>query len=372
MNRRQFASLMIGGAAVGLSPPARADRDPAEAKTEFVTLKNLRLESGVVLPEVSIAYHAFGKLAADGRNAVLLMHGFTAGHHMIGRAGSAVGSWDALAGPDKAIDTNRLFVVSSNMLGSCFGSTGPASINPATGKLWGPDFPAITAIDIVTAQQRLLEALGVKRLLAVSGPSYGGMLAFQWGVSFPDFVDAIVPVVAGPKAHDLEAPFKALSEWLAADPNWNGGWYYDKGGIAASMTDYYVAYLENYGIDAQLKPRFPNEAARKAEIRRRAEAWSRVFDGNTLLTLFRAVLHFDAEKDFARLKGRKALYVLSRSDHDYPPSTAPAIIARMRAAGADATYFEIDSDLGHFASGADAAKWAPRLRAFMASLEGRR
>ncbi|MBV9833854.1 MAG: alpha/beta fold hydrolase [Alphaproteobacteria bacterium] len=372
MNRRQFASLLIGGATVGFSMPARADRELGEAKTQFVTLKDFRLQSGVVLPEVSIAYHAFGTLAADGRNAVLLMHGYTAGHHMIGRAGGAVGSWDVLAGPGKAIDTDRLFVVSSNMLGSCFGSTGPASINPATGKPWGPDFPAITAIDIVTAQRRLLEALGVQHVLAVTGPSYGGMLAFQWGVSFPDFVDAIVPVVAGPKSHDLDAPLKVLSDWLAEDPNWNGGWYYDKGGIAATMADFYVGYLENYGIDAQLRPRFPDEAARKAEIRRRAEAWARVFDGNALLALYRAVVRFDAEKDFARLKGKKVLYVLSRSDHDYPPSIAPGIIAKMRTAGADAAYFEIDSDLGHFASGADGAKWAPRLRAFMDGLDKRR
>jgi homoserine O-acetyltransferase len=217
----------------------------------------------------------------------------------------------------------------------------------------------------------LLEALGVKHVLAVAGPSYGGMLAFQWGVTFPDFVDAIVPVVAGPKAHGFEAPLKALSDWFAADPNWSGGWYYDKGGVATSLADFYVSYLENYGIDAQLTPRFPDTAARKAEIRRRAEAWARAFDANSLLALFRAVLRFDAEKDFARLKA-KMLYVLSRSDHDYPPSIAPDIIARMRASGADVAYFEIDSDLGHFASGADGAKWAPRLRVFMASLDRRR
>ncbi|MGE0424535.1 MAG: alpha/beta fold hydrolase [Reyranellaceae bacterium] len=368
MNRRQFATLVIGGAAVGFAAPSRAERDLGEATTRFVTLKDFRLESGVVLREVTIAYHAFGTLAADGRNAVLLMHGYTAGHHMIGRFGTRGGSWGVLAGPGRAIDTDRLFVVSANMLGSCFGSTGPASINPATGRPWGPDFPAITTVDIVTAQRRLLEALGVKHLLAVAGPSYGGLLAFQWGVTFPDFVEAIVPVVAEPKVHDLEASLKALVDWLESDPNWNGGWYYDNGGIAATMADFYVGYLENYGIDAQLKSHFPDETARKAEIRRRAVAWSKVFDGNSLLVLYRAVLHFNAEKDFARLKGKKVLYVLSRSDHDYPPSIAPGIIAAMRAAGADAAYFEIDSDLGHFASGADAAKWAPRLALFMGSL----
>ena len=134
------------------------------------------------------------------------------------------------------------------------------------------------------------------------------------------------------------------------------------------LTDMRVATLKRYGIDEQLAARFPEPAAREAEIRRRAEGWAKAFDGNSLVVLRKAAVRFDAEKDFGRLKAR-VLYVLSRTDKVFPPSLAPGVMASLKAAGASADYFEIDSDFGHSASGLDATKWAPRLKAFMADLQ---
>ena len=355
-----------------MAAAAQAQGDPLKAKRDTFAIKNFKLESGTVMPEVTIAYETYGTLAPDGRNAVLLTHGYTSSQHMAGRAGAngAEGSWDGLVGPGKAIDTDRLFVVSSNMLGSSFGSTNPAFANPATGKPYGPDFPDITLVDIVNAQKALLEGLGVKHLVAVAGPSFGGYQTFQWGVTHPDFMDGLVAVVSAPKGSGGEAAVKSLVDSLAKDPNWNGGRYYDKGGVTPILTEMRVATLKRYGIDEQLAAKFPDTDAREAEIKRRAETWSKVFDANSLVVLRKASVRFDAEKDMAKIKA-KVLYVLSRTDKLFPPSIAPDVMAKLKAVGVSADYFEIDSDFGHSASGLDAAKWAPRLKTFMAGLEKR-
>jgi homoserine O-acetyltransferase len=355
-----------------LASAARAEGSVGIVDTRRFDTRNFRLESGVVLPEMTIAYETYGKPATDGRNVVLLTHGFTSSQHMAGRssANGAEGSWDGLVGPGKAIDTDRLFVVSSNMLGSSFGSTSPAHTNPATGKPYGPDFPDVTLVDIVNAQKALLDHLGVKHLVAVAGPSFGGYQTFQWGVAYPDFMDGLVPVVSAPKGSGGQAAVQALIDQLAKDPNWNGGWYYDKGGIATTLTAMRVATLKRYGIDEQLADKFPDKAAREAEIVKRAQAWSAVFDGNSLVALRKASVRFDAEKDMAKIRAR-VLYVLSRTDKVFPPTIAPDVMAKLKAAGVAADYFEIDSDFGHSASGLDAAKWAPRLKGFMAGLEKR-
>jgi homoserine O-acetyltransferase len=359
-------------AAVLTGTAAHAVDDPLKMQKATFATKNFKLVSGTVMPEITIAYETYGTLAPGGRNAVLLTHGYTSSQHMAGRAGAngAEGSWDGLVGPGKAIDTDRLFVVSSNMLGSSYGSTNPAFTNPATGKPYGPDFPDITLVDIVTAQKALLDSLGVKHLVAVAGPSFGGYQTYQWGVTYPDFMDGLVAVVSAPKGSGGDAAVKSLVDTLAKDPNWNGGWYYDKGGITGTLTDMRVATLRRYGIDEQLAAQFPDKANREAEIRKRAETWSKVFDGNSLVVLRKASVRFDAEKDMPKIKA-KVLYVLSRTDKVFPPTIAPDVMAKLKAAGVSADYFEIDSEFGHSASGLDAAKWAPRLKAFMATLEKR-
>ncbi len=372
MRRRPLLAALSMTPAL-IAAGARAQGELVDVQKRAFSIRRFRLESGVVMPEITIAYETYGTLSSDGRNAVLLTHGFTSSQHMAGRyadggaANGAEGSWNGLVGPGKAIDTDKLFVVSSNMLGSSYGSTSPAHLNPARGHQWGPDFPDITLVDIVNAQKALLDGIGVRHLVAVAGPSFGGYQTFQWGVSYPDFMDGLVPVVSAPKGSGGEAAVKSLVAQLAKDPHWNNGWYYDTGGVTGTLTDMRVATLRRYGIDEQLTDKFPDKAARDTEIVRRALAWAKAFDANSLVVLRKASVGFDAEKDFAKIRAR-LLYVLSRTDKVFPPSIAPDVMARLKSAGVSADYFEIDSDYGHSASGLDAAKWAPRLKAFMADL----
>ena len=253
------------------------------------------------------------------------------------------------------------------MLGSSYGSTNAASIDPGTGKPYGSRFPRITVEDIVRAQKHLLDGLGVKHLRAVVGPSYGGFQAFQWGVTFPDFMDGIVPVVTSPKppASDRVA---GLLKWFEPDPNWNGGDYYETGGVEQTLTALRVDTLTRYGLADSLAARYPTKAEADAELRRIAASWAEIFDANSLFILGRAMEEYDVESRFDRIKV-PVLFVLSRTDALFPPSLAPGVMAGLKAAGVDASYFEIDSDHGHLASGADAEKWAPALRAFMTKLE---
>jgi homoserine O-acetyltransferase/O-succinyltransferase len=335
---------------------------------KMFTIENFRLESGAVLPQAVIAYETYGTLAADGRNALLLAHGFTSNHHAAGRyaaSDSETGWWDPLIGPGRAIDTDRLFVISTNMLGSSYGSTNPASLNPKTGKPYGPDFPEITLVDIVAVQKRLLDALGVKHLLAVAGPSYGGYQTFQWGVTYPDMMDALVAVVSAPKGGGTDDRVAALRQRFAADPNWNGGWYYEKGGIVPTLTALRIETLKRYGAEEVLAQQIANAEKREAALRSAAEKWAHEFDANGMLRLAHASSFFDAEKDFAKMRA-KLLYVLSSTDKLFPPSIAPDVMGKLKAAGVDATFFELKSSYGHLASRADADKWAPTLKAFLA------
>jgi len=348
-----------------------------DVESKLFTSQNFQLESGVVLPRLTIAYETYGRLAADGRNAVLATHGYTSSHHVAGRyrpGGAAkglkdgdIGTWDKLIGPGKAIDTNRLFVVSSNMLGSSYGSTNPAALNPETGKVYGPDFPRITVGDIVRAQKTLLDHLGVAHLIAVAGPSYGGYQAFQWAVTFPDFMHGIVPAVTAPRNVGLPQATQLLIDRLAKDPNWNGGWYYDRGGVATALMQMRVDTLKSYGIEAQLRGQHPEPAALEAAIRELARPWVEAFDANSLVVLRRALETYDTTPAFARIKA-KVLYVLSRTDKLFPPTLAPGVMAALKAAGVDARYVDLDSAFGHLASAADGEKWAPALAAFMAEL----
>jgi homoserine O-acetyltransferase len=332
-----------------------------------MNLGSFTLESGQVLPEVTIAYETYGELATDGRNAILIAHGYTNNHHAAGRyrpADIQTGWWDRLIGPGRAIDTTRFFVVSSNALGSCYGTTGPASVNPATGKPYGPEFPDISMRDIVIAQHQLLARLGVTHLVAVAGPSMGGRQAFQWAVTYPDFVDGVVPVASSPKGLGKDDAVQALIQRLSTDPNWNNGWYYERGGIAPTLMAIRMETLRRYGIDAVLGDSHPDPEEREERIRRQAAAWAQRFDAHSLVVLRKASVRFDAQRDFGAIKS-KVLYVLSRTDRLFPPSMGARVMGRLQAAGVDATYVEIDSDFGHLASGREAEQWAPALRSFL-------
>src|SRR5438132_406658 len=354
--------------------PLHPAADIGAVEDRFFTLRNFPLTDGTVMPEATIAYETYGRPAPDGRNAILCTHGYTGSPHFAGRNpanGNQPGSWDGLIGPGRAIDTDKLFVVASNMLGSSFGSTNAASIDPATGQPYGPDFPAISIRDIVAAQRALLDSLKVKHLVAVAGPSYGGYQAFQWAVAYPDFMDGIVPVNTAPWASvNTDKQLAEVQARLATDPEWHGGHYYGKGGAKTVLTEIRVETLKRYGIETALAPRYPDPTEREAAIRKVAADWARKWDANSLIILRRALLGFDTRPDFAKIKA-KVLYVLCRTDALFPPKIAPDVIKALGEAGVEARYFEIDSDLGHSSSGPEHAKWSPVLREFLAPLVAR-
>ncbi len=334
------------------------------------TLRNFQLENGTVMPEVTIAYRTLGKMAPNGRNnTVLVTHGYTSGPQMIepgsDSAAGFEGGWSQLVGPGKPIDTDRFFVICPNMLGSSYGSTNAAGINPETGKPYGSDFPRITVKDIVASQYCLLKDLGVEHLVAVVGPSYGGYQAFQWAVSFPDYMSGIVPVVTAPKVDGTRT--RAIVSRLEQDSDWNNGDYYDHGSLRDTLAKIRVETLERYGLEEWLKQKIAEHEERQKEIYRMAAAWAEEFDANSLVILSRALENFDTEPYFNRIKA-KVLYVLSKTDKLFPPSLGPEVMEKLEEAGVDAGYFEINSEYGHLASGLDADKWAERLRLFINSL----
>jgi homoserine O-acetyltransferase len=336
-------------------------------------IKDFRLESGVAMPAVTIAYRTLGVLTPNRDNAVLITHGNTSGPQMIDPDGSTgEGSWKDLVGPGKPVDTNRFFAICPNMLGSSYGSTNAASIDPATGKPYGPRFPDITVGDIVATQHALLGHFGIEKLVAIVGPSYGGFQAFQWAVNYPDRMKGIAAVVTSPAVPRERSAgnVERLTTALAKDPNWNGGDYYERGGIPQTMTQIRIATLKTYGIEARLAKTMSDPQQIEAAIRDEAARWAQGFDANSLLILAKALRGFDTTPRFRDIKA-KLLYVLSRTDRLFPPELAPVVMAALKQAGVDADYFLLDSEYGHSASGLDAQKWAPRLRQFMESLDRR-
>jgi homoserine O-acetyltransferase len=334
-------------------------------------IENFRLRSGVLMPSVTIAYRTLGVLAPDRDNVVLVTHGNTSGPQMIDPGGSTgEGSWNELVGPGKPVDTDRYFVICPNMLGSSYGSTNAASPDPSTGKPYGPRFPDITVSDIVATQRALLGHLGIERLAAIVGPSYGGFQAFQWAVDYPGTMRGLAAIVTAPRLprERAEGNVERLLATLSSDPNWNGGDYYDRGGVLETMIQIRSATLKTYGIETRLKDTMSDPAQIEAAIRDEAMRWARGFDANSLLILAKALRGFDVTAQLRNIKS-KVLYVLSRTDRLFPPELAPAVMQGLKDAGVDADYFLLDSEYGHSASGREAAKWGPRLRQFMERLD---
>ncbi|MBL0124473.1 MAG: alpha/beta fold hydrolase [Betaproteobacteria bacterium] len=328
--------------------------------------RDFRLESGAGLAEAVTAYRTLGQLNAEGTNAVLILHGYTTGPAMLDAgANVAEGSWSDLVGPGKAIDSNRYFVVCPNMLGSSYGSTGPGSIDPATKEPYGIDFPAITLKDIVALQKRLLDNLGVTRLAAVAGPSLGGYQSLQWAVSYPAFVERVVAAVSAPFNPPSAVQSTPLRAQLALEPAWNSG-HPAPGAMRDWLARLRVATLTRYGVDADLAPRFPDQTARAAEIQRLAMDWAAVFDACSLLTLAHAAENFDLRARLSEIRA-PLLMVMSRSDSVFSPQLAREFAPLLSAAGVRWSYFELDSNKGHFASGADAHLWSDTLREFLST-----
>jgi len=314
---------------------------------------DFRLESGVVLPHMTVAFRKLGQLNAARDNVVLVLHGYTTGPAMLDAcANVAEGSWSELVGPGKPVDTSRWCVICPNMLGSSYGSTGPS----------GPDFPAITVADIVNAQKALLDALGVTRLAAVTGPSFGAYQAFQWAASYPHMVGRVVAAVGAPW-HPAPPAAAGILQALQEDPGWEAWCGGDAEAMLPFLTAQRIRTLTLYGVDAELSGRIPDAAARAAEVARLAREWAEGFNPMSLVVLMQAAEGFDLRAQLPAMRA-PVLYVLSRTDPLFSPALGREV---MQLPGTENwTYVELDSDKGHFASGADAALWAEALRTFMA------
>ena len=329
----------------------------------YHTGPDLVLASGARLAAPTTAYRSMGRLNAAGDNSVLVLHGYTTGPAMLDAdANVAEGSWSELAGPGMPIDSERYFVVCPNMLGSSYGSTGPASIDPATGNPYGLEFPGLTVADIVAVQKQLLDALGVRRLAAVTGPSFGAYQAFQWAVSYPEMVERVVAAVGAPWHPGAPGAARAILATLEADPGWSAWRDGQADALLDCLTAMRSATLARYGVEAELAPRFPDPAARALEVARLAREWASGFDPLSLVILMAAAESFDLREELGAIRA-PVLYVVSRSDEVFSPTLARGIAAL--PAARDWSFVVLDSDKGHFASGADAALWADLLRRFM-------
>jgi homoserine O-acetyltransferase len=313
-----------------------------------------KLAGGQTLPRLKVAYRSMGTLNAAGTNGVLVLHGYTTGPSMLD-AGSNVaeGSWSELVGPGRPIDTDKYFVICPNMLGSCYGSTGPKA---------GEDFPAITVVDIVNSQKALLDALGVSRLAAVAGPSFGAYQSFQWAVSYPAMVERVIAAVGAPFHPAPSGAARAIQAGLTADPGWPAWRAGEVNAMRPCLTDMRIDTLTKYGVDAELAPRIPDANVRAAEVARLAREWADEFNPMSLVVLMQAAESFDLRTQLAGIKA-PVLYVLSRTDPVFSPELASVVLALPGAQ--HWTYKELDSEKGHFASGADATLWADDLRRFM-------
>lgn len=314
----------------------------------------LRLRSGVVLPQVQVAYTCRGRLASTGDNAILVTHGYTSAHTMI-EPGHIVaeGSWADLVGPGRPLDTDRHCVVCSNMLGSCFGTTGPRSIDPATGEPWGLRFPDITLADIVEVQHRLLGALGVTRLRAVIGPSYGGFQALQWALDRPDRVGAIGVISSGLRSPPGHGQAQQIAR-LAASAQWHDGRYHDRGGMVETLLALRRQTLQAYGLERLFAARGLSEAEARERLDAACRQWAQHFDANSLPVLAGAAERFDVRDRLHEIRAR-VLMVQATTDAIFPANDAArADLARIAA---PTRYVALDSPFGHMAASVEAARW---------------
>jgi homoserine O-acetyltransferase len=331
----------------------------------------LRLDGGALLSPVEIAYETYGTLAPDGGNAILLCHALTGDQHVASPhpVTGKPGWWTRMVGPGKPVDPERHFIVCANVLGSCMGSSGPATVNPATGKPWGMDFPVITIRDMVRAQAMLLDHLGVGRLKAVVGGSMGGMQALSWPATFPDRVEAVV-VIASTARHSAQniAFHEVGRQAVMADPRWNGGAYYDgeppAAGLAVARMAAHITYLSEAGLTEKFGRRLQAREAKsfgfdadfqiESYLRHQGLSFVDRFDANAYLYITRAMDYFDLAEEHGGLlasafRETKARFCLVSFDTDwlYPTRDSRAIVHALNAAGAPVSFVELSSPFGH-------------------------
>ncbi|WP_051881690.1 homoserine O-acetyltransferase MetX [Parvularcula oceani] len=345
---------------------------PGEGET--ARLGALSLDSGVTLPEVTVAYETYGALNADRTNAVLVCHPLTA-DQFAGREHPVTGKpgwWERLIGPGRLLDTDRLFVICPNVLGGCMGSTGPASIDPGTGRPYGLNFPVVTIGDMVRAQAALLDALGIDRLLAVVGGSMGGMQALTWAARHPERV-ANAAIIASAARHTPQniAFHEVGRQAVMADPDWRDGTYAPdeppRRGLAVARMTAHVTYLSEPALEAKFGRRFQNGSAPgfgfdadfqvESYLRHQGKSFTDRFDANSYLYITRAMDYFDLGRDCGEDEGALArcfsgtktrfLLVSFTSDWLYPTAESRRVVRALHGAGAEVSFVEVESDRGH-------------------------
>ena len=328
----------------------------------------LELESGGRLGPVTLAYETYGKLNTRRSNAILIAHALSGDAHAAGfhEGDKDPGWWDTMIGPGKAFDTDKYFVICSNVLGGCQGSTGPSSINPKTGRPHGLDFPVITIKDMVHAQKYLIDHLGIEKLLAVAGGSMGGMQVLQWVVSYPERLAAAIPIATTASHSPQQIAFNEVGrQAIMADPNWNGGDYYGKPlpekGLSVARMVGHITYMSDESMNDKFGRRFkdnkqPFKFAADFEVegylQYRGDNFIKRFDPNTYLYITKAIDYFDLSNGkglIAALIGVKARFLLIafKSDWLYPAYQVQEIARACKRAGVDATYCELSSNYGH-------------------------
>ena len=387
-------------------------------ETQYIDLSRpVRLDCGRELHPVRVAYETYGALSPERDNVILVCHALSGDAHAAGfaksppeegtrdgfgaedrdgTAGKGLGWWDGMIGPGKAFDTDHFFVVSTNLLGGCRGTTGPSSIDPATGEPYGPDFPVITVADMVRTERALLTELGIERLAAVAGGSLGGMQAFEWAILFPDQVDAVVSIASTHALHPQGVAWNAIArESIIRDSAWQGGRYYGTGrtpdaGMGVARMVGHVTYLsapalaDKFGRRLQFaddirytvsEPEFQVENY----LRHQADTFVKRFDANTYLYTSRALTYFDLARQYgsgslkralARVSARTLLIAFS-SDWLYPPAASREIEEALRALDKPVDFHVIDAPYGHDCFLLEEARQTPIIRSFLAEGEVR-
>src|SRR6201990_3025762 len=352
----------------------------------------LKLDAGVELTPFQIAYQTHGTLNADRSNAVLVCHALTGDHHVASPnpVTGKPGWGETMAGPGKPIDTERYFVICPNVIGSCMGSTGPASTNPATGQPWGLEFPVITIRDMVRAQSMLLDELGIDTLFAVAGGSMGGMQVLQWAASYPKRVFAALPIACATRHSAQNIAFHEVGrQAVMADPEWRQGRYRVEGtsprrGLAVARMGAHITYLSDAALHRKFgrrfqdrsNPTFSFDADFEVEsyLRHQGSSFVERFDANSYLYLTRAMDYFDLAADYdgvlARaFRGTKTRFcvVSFTSDWLFPTSASRAIVHALNASSARVSFAEIGTDKGHDAFLLDVPEFIEISRAFLES-----
>jgi homoserine O-acetyltransferase len=350
----------------------------------------LRLDSGVELGPFTIAYQTYGALNAARSNAILVCHALTgdqyvAEPHPITRK---AGWWTTLVGPGKVLDTERYFVICANVLGGCMGTSGPKEVNPATGELWGLDFPVITVGDMVRAQRLVVDELGIDSLFCVIGGSMGGMQVLQWASSYPDRVFAAVPIACAARHSAQNIAFHEVGrQAIVADPDWCGGAYLEQGrrparGLAVARMAAHITYLSEtalhrkFGRNLQNRQSFTYgfdaDFAVESYLRHQGITFVERFDANSYLYITRAMDYFDLAAEHGGVlaeafRGTKSRFCLVSftSDWLFPTSESRAIVHALNAVAANVSFVEIESDKGHDAFLLDEPELFATLRGFL-------